>query len=72
MRKYFYISPRGTLWVLTYDKRTLYENVLKSEVISMGRATAKKHAPSELLIQNSEGKITQRESYGNDPYPPRG
>ena len=27
---------------------------------------------SELLIHNKQGRIRQRNSYGNDPYPPTG
>jgi hypothetical protein len=27
---------------------------------------------TEHKIQNKEGRITARNSYGNDPYPPKG
>ena len=27
---------------------------------------------SELLIHNQQGRIRERSSYGNDPYPPAG
>lgn len=27
---------------------------------------------SELVIHNRNGKITQKDSHGNDPFPPRG
>ncbi|MBH1956454.1 DUF2188 domain-containing protein [Candidatus Saccharibacteria bacterium] len=28
--------------------------------------------PSELIIHNADGTIAERETYGNDPFPPRG
>jgi len=30
-----------------------------------------KKSKSELIIQNTEGKIRSKDSYGNDPYPPK-
>jgi hypothetical protein len=27
---------------------------------------------SELVIHNRDGKISQKDSHGNDPFPPRG
>lgn len=43
----------------------------KSEAQSAGRDTAKKSGV-EHLIHNKDGKIGSRNSYGNDPYPPKG
>lgn len=31
-----------------------------------------KNQQSEVIIQNREGKIRQKNSYGNDPFPPKG
>lgn len=31
-----------------------------------------KNQKSELFIHNREGQIRDRNSYGNDPYPPKG
>ena len=47
-------------------------NVTKTqrEAIEIGREFAKKHA-SELIIQSREGKIRSKDSYGNDPNPPK-
>ncbi|MFT8323487.1 MAG: DUF2188 domain-containing protein [Bacillus sp. (in: firmicutes)] len=41
------------------------------EAISFGRDVAK-NQQSELFIHNKKGQIRERNSYGNDPYPPRG
>ncbi len=31
-----------------------------------------RHQRSEVIIQGEDGKIRERNSYGNDPFPPRG
>lgn len=41
------------------------------EAISFARDIAK-NQQSELFIHNKTGQIRERNSYGNDPYPPRG
>ncbi|PLR70315.1 DUF2188 domain-containing protein [Bacillus sp. UMB0728] len=41
------------------------------EAIAYGRGIAK-NQQSELVIHNLKGRIREKNSYGNDPYPPRG
>ncbi|MED3575853.1 DUF2188 domain-containing protein [Cytobacillus praedii] len=41
------------------------------EAIAYGREIAK-NQQSELVIHNLKGRIREKNSYGNDPYPPRG
>jgi len=36
-----------------------------------GRATARREQ-AEIVIHGRDGKIRDRDSYGNDPFPPRG
>ena len=43
----------------------------KKEAQQAGRATAKREG-TEHLIHKRDGTIGERNSYGNDPYPPRG
>lgn len=43
----------------------------KSEAKSAGRQQAI-NQKAEHVIHNEDGKIAQRNSYGNDPFPPRG
>jgi Uncharacterized protein conserved in bacteria (DUF2188) len=43
----------------------------KAEAQATGREMAQK-LHTEHKIQNKEGRITERNSYGNDPYPPKG
>lgn len=43
----------------------------QKEAISFGKEIAK-NQKSELVIHNQKGRIREKNSYGNDPYPPRG
>ena len=43
----------------------------QGEAINIARDRAKKQR-SELFIHNKQGKIRERDSYGNDPFPPKG
>lgn len=43
----------------------------QAEAIERGRRMAMNNS-SELSIQGRDGKIRDKRSYGNDPYPPRG
>ncbi|WWB86896.1 DUF2188 domain-containing protein [Priestia aryabhattai] len=37
-----------------------------------GAKSIAKNQGSELFIHGTDGKIRERNSYGNDPYPPKG
>lgn len=43
----------------------------QSEAVKIAKRIAK-NSKSELLIHNKGGRIRQKNSYGNDPFPPRG
>ncbi|WP_027309317.1 DUF2188 domain-containing protein [Caloramator sp. ALD01] len=43
----------------------------KKEAIDIARQIAK-NQESELIIHGKDGKIQNKDSYGNDPYPPKG
>jgi len=62
--------PEG--WAVKSEGNKRATNVTKTqrEAIEIGREFAKKHA-SELIIQSREGKIRSKDSYGNDPNPPK-
>ena len=42
----------------------------KVEAVKFGRDVSK-NSKSELYIHKKDGTIQQRDSYGNDPFPPR-
>lgn len=43
----------------------------QKEAIAEGRCIAKSQK-TELVIHNKEGQIREKDSYGHDPFPPRG
>lgn len=43
----------------------------QQEAIDRGRNIAK-NQHSEILIHGRNGRIRERDSYGNDPFPPKG
>ena len=43
----------------------------QKQAIDFGRSIAR-NQNSELLIHGRNGQIRDRDSYGNDPYPPKG
>ena len=51
--------------------RSSFTTSTKQEAIDKGRALSKS-GHGELFIHGKDGKIHQRDSHGNDPYPPKG
>jgi hypothetical protein len=43
----------------------------QQDAIGAARETARRER-SELIIQGEDGQIRERNSYGNDPHPPKG
>ena len=64
------IHPKG--WAIKGEgnKRVTKVTKTQKEAIDVAREIAK-NQKSELIIQNTEGKIRSKDSYGNDPYPPK-
>jgi len=71
-RKFFHVVPNGTNWQLKHDGQVLGNYSLKANAVAEGRRVARANQPSELVIHNADGTIAERETYGNDPFPPRG
>ena len=53
------------------NSSVLHRSVTKPPAIAYGRTYAR-GIKGELFIHNMDGTIAERESYGNDPFPPRG
>lgn len=73
MGKNQHVVPNGDKWSIKgegNEKNTATFDTQK-EAIEKGREIAI-NQKSELFIHNKEGKIRERSSYGNDPYPPIG
>ena len=69
-------------WIHTVHRYGMWVNVVeggdvlsrhhtKQAAIDAGRAEARRRR-TEHLIHNLDGTIASRNSYGRDPYPPRG
>lgn len=52
------------------SKATVRTNTQK-EAISVARQISKNQS-SEMIIHRSSGQIREKNSYGNDPFPPKG
>ncbi len=73
MKKNVHVTPKGEEWaVKTANSGKAYRVVdTQKEAINIGREVAKNNS-SELLIHGKNGRIREKNSYGNDPFPPKG
>jgi len=64
------IHPKG--WAIKGEgnKRVTKVTKTQKEAIDIAKKISK-NQKSELYIQNREGKIRSKDSYGNDPCPPK-
>lgn len=72
MSKHVTSNPRGG-WGVKNANGERYSKVFatQKEAIKYGTEQAKKEK-TELFIHGKDGKIRERNSFGNDPYPPKG
>ncbi len=65
--------PHGDGWANKVEGNERVSNTAstKAEAQDKGRDMARKNR-SEHLVHNKDGQIGQRNSYGNDPHPPKG
>lgn len=68
-----HIVPHSEGWAVQAEGASKPTQVFRTqqEAIERGREIAI-NQQSELLIHNREGQIRERNSYGNDPHPPKG
>jgi protein-tyrosine-phosphatase len=71
-RKNIHVVPHGDEWAVKSEgtEKPLKVTKTKKEAVEIAREKAKKRS-SELIIHKKDGKISQKESYGNDPCPPK-
>ncbi len=71
--KQVFVSPKGSQWkVQSVGARKaagLFDK--KADALLKGTQVAK-NQKAELIIQKQNGKIQEKNSFGNDPYPPKG
>ena len=68
-----HIVPRDGEWAVVRDgaERDSSHHGTQSEAIEAGRNTARRENV-EIIIHRPNGQIRDRDSYGNDPHPPKG
>ena len=69
-----HVTPREDgRWNVVRDgaERASSVHDTQAEAATAGRGTARRER-TELYVHGRDGRIRERDSYGNDPYPPRG
>lgn len=72
MGKNIWVSPKNGEWTVKQegDKSSIGTFSTKADAKEFAKAIAKANH-SELITQKRNGKIDSKDSYGNDPCPPR-
>ena len=73
MRRNQHVVPHAGQWAVRGAgiQRVTKITRTQREAIDIAREFAR-NQESELLIHRPNGQIRDRDSYGNDPYPPKG
>ena len=72
-KKNVHIVPDSGQWAIKREDSKKASELFKEQekAIKRGRDIAKQDKV-ELFIHGRDGQIKERDSYGNDPYPPEG
>lgn len=72
-KKNQHVVPNGKNWSVKSagSSRASSNHSTQVEAISQARSNAMKNS-SEMLIHGKNGQIRERNTYGSDPYPPKG
>jgi len=67
-----HVVPLGNGWAVKGEGNTRFTAITetKRDATTIARDIAKNNK-SELIIHGKDGKIQAKDSYGNDPFPPR-
>lgn len=68
-----HVVPHGDDWAVrgAGNSRVTSVHPTQAEAIERGRGIAR-NQESELVIHGENGRIREKNSYGNDPFPPKG
>lgn len=73
MGKNQHIVPNNGRWGVRGEGNSKLTSTFDTQAEAIARAREiSRNQQSELLIHGRNGRIRERDSYGNDPYPPRG
>jgi uncharacterized protein YdaT len=72
-KKNVHVVPHNGSWGVKSEGSSRPAKVTNTqqEAIDYGRELAKNNN-SELLVHGKDGRIRQKDSFGNDPFPPKG
>jgi hypothetical protein len=72
MKKNVHVVPSGGGWDVKIEGGSSARHfATQLEAMQEGRMLARRHQ-SEHIVHGRDGRIRQRDSYGRDPFPPRG
>lgn len=73
MAKQVHVTKRGTGWAVqsTGSEKAAKITSTQKEAIEIGKSIAQ-NQQSELVIHGTDGKIREKNSYGNDPKSTKG
>lgn len=68
-----HVTPRDGQWTVTGAGSERATRIVdtQQEAINIAREIARNQG-TELIIHGQNGRIRERDSYGDDPFPPRG
>ncbi len=73
MTKNQHVVPRGNAWAVRGEGNSRDTRITRTQraAINIARMISRNQG-SELFIHGQDGRIRERDSHGNDPYPPKG
>jgi hypothetical protein len=71
-KKAVHVTPSGGNWKVRTAgaERAVKVTSTQAEAIQIGRRIATNRG-SELVVHRTDGQIRSKDSFGNDPFPPR-
>ncbi len=71
-KKNQHVIPEDDKWAVKGESNSHRTKITKTKKEAVDRARQiAKNKKSELVIHNKDGKISDKDSYGNDPFPAR-
>ncbi|PTY03945.1 hypothetical protein DB346_02765 [Verrucomicrobia bacterium LW23] len=68
-----HVVPHGDQWAVRGEGTQRVTSVHDTQREAIEAATEiAKHQETEVFIHRTDGRIRERNSYGNDPFPPEG
>jgi len=73
MGKNQHVVPHNNGWAVRGEGNSKVTSIhsTQHEAIEQAKSIAQ-NQQSEMLVHGEDGRIRERNSYGNDPYPPKG